>query len=175
MPFLIVFMLRFVSRCLQNFIEGNSEGFKDLTPDLNLYHNCTIILHVLRWADQLNRSKILIAVQLDDVCSSGFLKRCQVWFCQKSATDVIRKCCIPCAYIQDWEGDSSGKGPNKDVIKLSRHQADIQSHGSSNSLVHAVRVDAHAELVSIQLGVNGRTLKWSYLPIHCVLEELGEI
>ena len=134
-------------------------GFNDLTPDLYLYHNCIIILFVLRRADQLNRSKILIAVQVGDVYGSGFLKRYQVWFCQKSATDVITECCIPCAYIQDREGDSSGKGPNKDVIKLSRHQANIQSHGSSNSLVHAVRIDAHAELVSIQLGVNGRTLK----------------
>ena len=149
--FLKLFLDRF-------YAEGISVGLKDLTPDLNLYHNCTIILHVLRWGDQLNRSKILIAVQLDDVCSSGFLKRCQVWFCQKSATDVITKCCIPCAYIQDWEGDSSGKGPNKDVIKLSRHQANTQRQVSSCFVIYAVGVDMHAELVSVQLGVNGRTL-----------------
>lgn len=127
-----------------------------LTPDLNLNHDC-VILYVRRSRDQVNRSKLCITIHVKVDCGCGILKRCQIWFGQKSAIDVVAE--SSAALIQYGEGDSSTERPFQEIVILPLHQVNEQPHVSSSSSGHAIRVDAHTELVPVKLCVNGRAFK----------------
>ena len=164
-----LYNLGFLSFVRRNWVLYAAKGLKfDL--DFNFY---CIILHVLWRTDQLDGSKLCIAIHAKLACiSDGFFKRHHISFGQKSATDVVTELCT--SLIQDGEGDSCSEGPFQRIIILSLQHANKQAHVSSNAAVYTIWEDSHAQLVSIKGGVYGRTLQRCYLAVDSILKELGE-